>query len=130
MREAEEATLKARVTELESVSAMAVPPLLQLSLTLAPPPTSQPSTFPQSNSSPSSLSINSTRELSYPQRHGRAPPIDPFDGESVDVRFDNWFPMVECAATWNGWSEEDSLPASGSFAETGSTRMEPPGQSG
>ena len=128
-KEVEVATLKVRVAELESVSSVAAPPRLLPPLTLPPPPASHPSVFPHSPSFPPSLSITSTRELSHPQRRGRAPPIDPFDGESVDVRFDDWFPMLERAATWNGWSEEGSPPAGGSSAEAGSTRMEPPGQS-
>ena len=39
-------TLKVRVAELESVSAVAAPPLLLPPLTLSPPPTSHPSIFP------------------------------------------------------------------------------------
>jgi hypothetical protein len=43
------------------------------------------------------------------QRRGKAPPIDPFDGEDVDVRFDDWYPMLQRAAAWNSWSEEETL---------------------
>ena len=40
---------------------------------------------------------------------GKAPPIDSFDGESLEVRFDDWLPMLQRAATWNGWGEEETL---------------------
>ena len=40
---------------------------------------------------------------------GKAPPIDAFDGESLEVKFDDWYPMLQRAATWNGWSEQETL---------------------
>ena len=36
-------------------------------------------------------------------------PIDPFDEESLEVRFEHWLPMVQYATTWNGWSEQETL---------------------
>ena len=46
--------------------------------------------------------------VSIPRR-GKAPPVDPFDGENTDSRFEDWLPTLERAATWNGWSEEEKL---------------------
>ena len=43
------------------------------------------------------------------QRRGKAPPIDSFDGESADVRFDDWLLTLQRAATWYGWSKEETL---------------------
>ena len=40
---------------------------------------------------------------------GKAPPMDSFAGESLEVRFDDWLPMLQRAATWNRWSEEETL---------------------
>ena len=40
---------------------------------------------------------------------GKAPPIDAFDGESADVRFDDWYPMLQRATAWNGWGERETL---------------------
>ena len=40
---------------------------------------------------------------------GKAPPVDQFDGESAEVRFDDWFPMLQRTAKWNGWSDEEAL---------------------
>lgn len=37
------------------------------------------------------------------------PPVDPFDDESTDVTFEEWYPTLECAADWNGWSEGETL---------------------
>ena len=41
-------------------------------------------------------------------RRGKAPPIDPFDGERAET-FDDWLPTLQRAAVWNGWSEEETL---------------------
>ena len=49
----------------------------------------------------------STRTTSSTHR-GKAPPVDQFDGESAEVRFDDWFPMLQRTAKWNGWSDEES----------------------
>ena len=43
------------------------------------------------------------------QRRGKAPPVDPFTAEDKELRFDDWVPILERAATWNNWSEEEKL---------------------
>ena len=42
-------------------------------------------------------------------RRGKAPPIDPFDGETNGVTFEDWLPTLQRAAVWNGWTDDDSL---------------------
>ena len=42
-------------------------------------------------------------------RRGKAPPIDEFTAEDRHITFDDWLPILERAATWNGWSKEESL---------------------
>ena len=42
-------------------------------------------------------------------RQGKAPPIDSFTGEDNEVRFDDWIPTLERAATWNNWTDEETL---------------------
>ena len=42
-------------------------------------------------------------------RRGKAPPVDQFSGENEDVQLDDWLPVLERAAVWNEWSEEDKL---------------------
>ena len=42
-------------------------------------------------------------------RQGKAPPIDSFTGEDNEVRFDDWIPTLERAATWNNWTAEETL---------------------
>ena len=42
-------------------------------------------------------------------RRGKAPPVDSFKGSDPEVRFEDWLPMLERAANWNGWSEEEKL---------------------
>ena len=43
------------------------------------------------------------------QRQGKAPPVDPFNGENEAIRLDDWLPALEWAAAWNEWSEDDRL---------------------
>ena len=42
-------------------------------------------------------------------RRGKAPPVDPFKGSDPELRFEDWLPTLERAATWNGWSEDEKL---------------------
>ena len=42
-------------------------------------------------------------------RCGKTPPVDPFTGESKEVLWEDWLPILERAATWNGWGEEEKL---------------------
>ena len=42
-------------------------------------------------------------------RRGKAPPVDSFLGENVEVQLDDWLPALERASSWNGWSEDDKL---------------------
>jgi len=42
-----------------------------------------------------------------PVQRGKAPPIKPFTGESSSVHWDNWLPILEQAATWNSWNEQE-----------------------
>ena len=41
-----------------------------------------------------------------PPRRGKAPPIDMFNGES---NFEDWLPALQRSATWNSWSEDETL---------------------
>ena len=43
------------------------------------------------------------------KRRGKAPPIDPYTGEDPEVRVNDWFPALRRAASWNAWSEEETL---------------------
>ena len=43
------------------------------------------------------------------RRPGKAPPVDSFTGEKQEVRFEDWLPTLERAATWNGWSSDEKL---------------------
>ena len=42
-------------------------------------------------------------------RHGKAPLIDEFTGKDSRVTFDDWLPILERAATWNGWTQDELL---------------------
>ena len=42
-------------------------------------------------------------------RRGKPPPIDPFDGETGSVSFEDWLPTLQRAAVWNNWSDNDCL---------------------
>ena len=43
------------------------------------------------------------------QRQGKAPPIDPFTGENSEIRFDDWLPTLERAATRNNWTGDEMI---------------------
>ena len=42
-------------------------------------------------------------------RRGKAPPTDEFTGEDRQITFDDWLPILERAATWNGWTQDELL---------------------
>ena len=42
-------------------------------------------------------------------RRGKAPPVDEFTAEDSRTRFDDWIPTLKRAASWNGWTEDESL---------------------
>jgi hypothetical protein len=42
-------------------------------------------------------------------RRGKALPIDPFDGETGSIAFEDWLPTLQRAAAWNNWSDDDCL---------------------
>ena len=44
-----------------------------------------------------------------PLRRGKAPPVDAFTGENAEIRFEDWLPTLERAASWNGWSGDEQL---------------------
>ena len=49
------------------------------------------------------------RVTGHRTRRGKAPPVDSFTEEELDIRFDDWLPSLERAATWNSWTEEERL---------------------
>lgn len=42
-------------------------------------------------------------------RRGKDPPVDPFTGEKLELRLDDWLPNLERVALWNGWTDEERL---------------------
>ena len=42
-------------------------------------------------------------------RRGKAPPVDKFDGDDVELPFEEWLPSFERASMWNSWTEEEKL---------------------
>ena len=85
-----------------------MPPSSTVSLTIA----SQPIMCTSSTSA--SLGIPRSTASGHPStaaglRRGKAPPVDNFTGEDSAVRWEDWLPTLERAATWNGWSDEESL---------------------
>ena len=54
------------------------------------------------------VSLSET-EVVFRGRRGKAPPVDPFKGSDPELRFEDWLPTLERAATWNGWSQNEKL---------------------
>jgi len=42
-------------------------------------------------------------------RKGKAPPVDPFSGDHLLLRFENWLPGLQRATDWYVWTEEEHL---------------------
>ena len=67
---------------------------------------------------PESLSrVASDREPPVPSvpsstHRGKAPPVNPFNGEPQEVLFEDWLPSLHRAAEWNGWSSSETLISS------------------
>ena len=40
---------------------------------------------------------------------GKAPPVDPYTGEDPEVRWEDWLPTFERAASWNKWTDEEKV---------------------
>ena len=66
-------------------------------------PTPREFSHPSVGQQPSQLPQSDCR-----QRRGKAPPVDPFTGES-EVQLDDWIPALKRASVWNGWSEDELL---------------------
>ena len=41
--------------------------------------------------------------------HGKAPLIDSFTAEDITITFDDWLLILERAATWNGWTPDETF---------------------
>ena len=57
----------------------------------------------------SSVGIGGTMVGELSARRGKAPPIDLFTAESIGITFDDWLLTLERAATWNGWTSDETL---------------------
>jgi len=42
-------------------------------------------------------------------RHGKAPLVETFAGEGIDMLFEEWLPSFECVVAWYDWSENEKL---------------------
>ena len=42
-------------------------------------------------------------------RHGKAPPVNELTAEDSRTTTDDWILIPERAASWNGWTEDESL---------------------
>ena len=47
--------------------------------------------------------------LRWHLKKGKATPVDLFTDESAELRFKDWLPSLERAATWNNWSEQEKF---------------------
>ncbi len=102
------ATLEARVRELESTGA----PVGDVTVHSAEVPAASSATSVGSEPSLSSIGVATSRVGPGQRpvgRRGKAPPVDPFSAENPEVRLDDWFPTLDRATVWNGWSDEEAL---------------------
>ena len=112
-KDAEIVVLKAKICELESDRDG---PEVEASSTDPPAPRDVPAesisarlTTPLSHASPAATSSGPQPMPHRPSRRGKAPPVDAYTGENAEVRFEDWLPTLERAASWNGWSDDERL---------------------
>lgn len=78
-----------------------------------PPPSESAVPLPTTRSPPSeSAAPLPTPHLpmhSQRARRGKAPPVEPFSGENIEIQLEDWLPALKRASSWNEWSEEDLL---------------------
>ena len=89
-------------TVLVTRTAPAISPTTSLSratppISLHPPVHSTPRSVPDSVSSVP------------PRRLGKAPPVDVFNGENLELRLEDWLPTLERVSAWNNWTSEELL---------------------
>ena len=53
--------------------------------------------------------VEPLRPLTDRRRRGKAPPVDSFTGEDMEIQLDDWIPALKRASVWNGWSDEELL---------------------
>lgn len=84
-----------------------VPPAVDTSGTPALSPSDTPLRAVVPEFRPTSTTIRSPPvQTGTPSRRGKAPPVDTFSG---DNNFEDWLPALRRAATWNAWSNEETL---------------------
>ena len=109
-KEKEIAILRARVAELEGrdvPSPRVAHTSDSMSYSTHPGPELPPSTTARPDRVVSRITPSPVAPVC--SRHGKAPPVDPFDGENPNVTFEDWYPTLMRAAHWNHWTEDKSL---------------------
>lgn len=109
-KEDEVERLKERIVELEAHGVAPASETERRPSMSVPPGLSTPrSTIMRVRVPPDEKKTASHVTHSLREPRGKTPPIDPFDGERAEVTFEDWLPTPQRAATWNGWSEEESF---------------------
>ena len=67
--------------------------------------------------------IHSVSEPHPVSRRGKVPPIDPFDGKTAGVTFEDCLLTLQRAAAWNGWTEDDSLVQLAGYLRTAGVEL-------
>ena len=114
-KDEEIAKLKARIAELMAGTSM-WPEITEITHTRDPlatlpvhgSPTCVSSRTPTSPVS-HTLPVAPTEDLVPPRRSGKAPPIDVFTGENMELHLEDWLPTLERASAWNNWTNEELL---------------------
>ena len=53
--------------------------------------------------------VQETHDTVVSSRRGKAPLVEPYTGENPDILWEEWLPIFERAASWNGWTEQERL---------------------
>ena len=49
------------------------------------------------------------KDSAHTPRRDKAPPVEPFSGETQGITLEDWLPALQRAAEWNQWTEQDTL---------------------
>ena len=99
-KDTEIADLHKRIEELEAHGVVAVHP---------PPRGDKPADATPRKAAAGGGGDPSKADVSSMARKGKAPPVDAYKGDDVELRLDNWLPTLDRAAKWNSWTEEEKL---------------------
>lgn len=73
------------------------------------PSSPSPHDLPSRTASPVQVTASRAKSPAPHYRSGKAPPVDMFTGDSMELHLEDWLPTLERASTWNCWTNKELL---------------------